>query len=271
MSTHKSINKITTEQLRKMKQAGEKIASLTAYDFTMAELLDDAEIDLIIVGDSASMVFAGNETTLPVTMEEMLYHVRVVAKAVKRGLVIADMPFMSYQINTDEALRNAGRFMQEAHAEGVKLEGGLEFLPTIKRLVEVGIPVMGHLGLTPQSIHQFGTYRTRGVSGSEADKILYDAKTLEDAGVFAMVLEKIPAELGKKISESLSIPTIGIGAGPYCDGQVLVSYDMLGLYDKFHPRFVRKYAELGSAMREAFKAYRDDVKGRQFPTDKESY
>ena len=271
MSTHIQISKITTEQLRKMKQAGEKISALTAYDHTMAHLLDESMIDVILVGDSAGTVFAGNDTTLPVTMEEMLYHVRVVAKSVTRALVVADMPFMSYQVSEEEAIRNAGRFMKESYAEAVKIEGGSEFLPTIKRLVEIGIPVMGHLGLTPQSIHKFGTYRTRGTSKAEADKIIKDAKALELAGIFALVLEKIPAELSKKISKALSIPTIGIGAGPHCDGQILVTHDMLGLYEKFHPRFVRRYAELAKEMRKAFEKYRKDVKGRTFPGEKESY
>jgi 3-methyl-2-oxobutanoate hydroxymethyltransferase len=271
MSTHTVISKITTEQLRRMKHAGEKISALTAYDHIMAHLLDTSEIDVILVGDSASTVFAGNATTLPMTMEEMLYHVRVVSKSVTRALVVADMPFMSYHVSVEEAIRNAGRFMKESNAEAVKLEGGIEFLQTIKRLVEIGIPVMGHLGLTPQSIHKFGTYRTRGTSKAEADKIIKDAKALEAAGIFALVLEKIPAELAKKISKTLSIPTIGIGAGAQCDGQILVSHDMLGLYDKFHPRFVRRYAELAKEMRKAFTKYRQDVKKGSFPGNHESY
>lgn len=271
MSTHSAVTKVTTEQLRKMKQAGEKISALTAYDHIMASLLDESKIDIILVGDSASTVFAGNETTLPATMEEMLYHVRVVSKSVKRALVIADMPFMSYHVSIEEAIRNAGRFMKESHAEAIKLEGGIEFLPTIKRLVEIGIPVMGHLGLTPQSIHKFGTYRTRGTNKAEADKILKDAKALEKAGIFALVLEKIPAGLSKKISNEISIPTIGIGAGVHCDGQILVTHDMLGLYEKFHPRFVRRYAELAKTMRKVFGQYREDVKKSSFPGKNESY
>lgn len=271
MSTHHTITKVTTEQLRRMKQSGEKISALTAYDAIMASLLDESGIDMILVGDSASTVFAGNDTTLPMTMEQMLYHVRVVTKSVKRALVVADMPFMSYHVSVEEAIRNAGRFMQEGHAEAIKLEGGIEFLPTIQRLVEIGIPVMGHLGLTPQSIHKFGTYRTRGKQPDEAKKIISDAKALEKAGVFALVLEKVPVTLAKKISASITIPTIGIGAGPHCDGQILVTHDMLGLYEKFHPRFVRRYAELGKAMRKAFASYHQDVKSNRFPTDKESY
>ncbi|KAB2881595.1 3-methyl-2-oxobutanoate hydroxymethyltransferase [bacterium] len=271
MSTHSETTKITTEQLRKMKRAGEKISALTAYDHIIASLLDESSIDIILVGDSASTVFAGNETTLPMTMEEMLYHVRVVTKSVKRALVVADMPFMSYHVSVEEAIRNAGRFMKESHAEAIKLEGGIEFLPTIKRLVEIGIPVMGHLGLMPQSIHKFGTYRTRGTSKAEADKILKDAIALEKAGIFALVLEKIPAALSMKISKAVSIPTIGIGAGGHCDGQILVTHDMLGLYEKFHPRFVRRYAELAKAMRKAFRNYHADVKSGSFPGKNESY
>ncbi len=271
MSQHKSISKVTTASLREMKTADEKIACLTAYDYIMAKLLDESGIDVILVGDSASTVFAGNDTTLPITLDEMLYHARVVTKAVKRALVVADMPFMSYQISVDDAVRNAGRFMQESNAEAIKLEGGIEFLPTIKRLVEVGIPVMGHLGLTPQSIFQFGTYRTRGTLPIEADKIYQDALALESVGVFAIVLEKIPATLSKKITAALQIPTIGIGAGIGCDGQILVTHDMLGLYEEFHPRFVRRYGQLANAMREAFHHYRDDVKDTLFPNDQESY
>lgn len=271
MSQHKPITKVTTASLQEMKRAGEKIACLTAYDYIMARLLDEAEMDVILVGDSASTVFAGNETTLPIKMEEMLYHTRVVTKAVTRALVVADMPFMSYQVSADEALRNAGRFMQEANAEAIKLEGGVEFLPIVKRLVEVGIPVMGHLGLMPQSIYKYGTYRTRGTDPAEAEKIFSDALALEKAGIFALVLEKIPARLAADITRALSIPTIGIGAGPHCDGQILVSHDMLGLYEEFKPRFVRRYAALADIMRNAFVNYREDVKERQFPDDQESY
>ncbi len=271
MSSHTEVAKITTAQLRRMKERGEKIACLTAYDYIMAELLDQAGLDVILVGDSASTVFAGNDTTLPIKMDEMLYHVRVVTKAVKRALVVADMPFMSYQVNTDEAVRNAGRFMQDGNAEAIKLEGGSEYLPVIRRLVEVGIPVMGHLGLMPQSINKYGSYQTRGTDTAEAEKILSDAKSLEEAGIFALVLEKIPSALAKRISETLGVPTIGIGAGPNCDGQILVSHDMLGLYEKFTPRFVRRYAAVGQTMKEAFHSYQQDVKARKFPSDQESY
>jgi len=264
-------SKITTTGLSRMKTEGEKISCLTAYDFIMAELLDASEIDLILVGDSASTVFAGNDTTLPITLNEMIYHVRVVAKAVRRALVVADMPFMSYQVSVEEAIANAGRFMKESKAEAIKIEGGQEFVPTIQRLVEIGIPVMGHLGLTPQSIHQFGTYKTRGTSADEAKSIMSNASALEQAGVFALVLEKIPADLARQVTGSLTIPTIGIGAGPHCDGQILVTHDMLGLYEKFNPRFVRRYAELAEEMRKAFSAYRKDVKGKKFPTNEESY
>ena len=263
--------KITTKSLEEMKRKGEVISCLTAYDYIMAALLDDSGIDLILVGDSASTVFAGNDTTLPVTLDEMLYHTKVVTRAVKRALVVADMPFMTYQVSTEDTIRNAGRFMKDGEAEAVKLEGGIEFIPTIRRLVEIGIPVMGHLGLTPQSIHKFGTYKTRGKTESEINKLHDDAKALEDAGVFAIVLEKIPQKLAKKITDSLSIPTIGIGAGPHCDGQILVVHDMLGLYEKFNPRFVRKYANLADEMRKAFTSYRDDVKAGKFPSKKESY
>lgn len=263
--------KVTTEQLRKMKAKGQKIAALTAYDFTMAEILDQAGIDLILVGDSAATVFAGYDTTLPVTMEEMLYHVRVVARGVKRALVVADMPFMSFQTSVEKALVNAGRFMKDSFAEGVKIEGGIERCDAIERIVSAGIPVMGHLGLTPQSIHKFGTYKTRGRNKGEAERILADARGLEEAGAFAIVLEKIPVALAGRVTESVSVPTIGIGAGPQCDGQILVSYDMLGLYDKFHPRFVRKYLEGSQLIRDAFEHYIRDVKAMDFPSDSESY
>jgi len=264
-------SKITTKSLEEMKKKGVKISALTAYDYIMAELLDESGIDLILVGDSASTVFAGEDTTLPITIDQMLYHVKVVTRAVQRALVVADMPFMSYQVSTEDAIRNAGRFMKEGRAEAVKLEGGQEFIPTISRLVQIGIPVMGHLGLTPQSIHKFGTYKTRGKTDAEMKKLLTDAKALEDAGVFAIVLEKIPRSLAAEITQAISVPTIGIGAGVECDGQILVVHDMLGLYERFNPRFVRKYAEMAEEMRKAFRAYREDVLSRKFPSDKESY
>jgi 3-methyl-2-oxobutanoate hydroxymethyltransferase len=263
--------KVTTLRLLEMKEAGERIAALTAYDFLTAQILDQAGIDLILVGDSASMVFAGNDTTLPMKMEEMLYHVRVVAKAVSRALVVADMPFMSYHKGADEALHNAGRFMQDSLAEAVKLEGGKSVCALVTRLVEAGIPVLGHIGLLPQSIFVYGTYRARGSEEDEAKRIIEDAKALQDAGAFAVVVEKVPSDLGKRITDAVRIPTIGIGAGPYCDGQILVTTDMLGLYTKFRPRFVRRYAELAQEMTGAFKNYRKDVKERSFPNESESY
>ena len=263
--------KVTTLRLQEMKQAGEKIACLTAYDFLTARLLDRAGIDVILIGDSASMVFAGNDTTLPMKMDEMLYHVKVAAKAVKRALLLADMPFMSYHTGADDALRNAGRLMQDGMAEAVKLEGGKTICPIVKRIVEAGIPVMGHIGLQPQSIHTYGTYKTRGTDAAEAKRIFEDAKALEEAGAFAVLVEKVPKALAKRITETLSVPVIGIGAGGGCDGQILVTPDMLGLTTQFNPRFVRKYAKLADDMTDAFARYRDDVRKQSFPNDSESY
>lgn len=263
--------KVTTHSLTEMKQEGRRIAALTAYDFLMAQALDESGIDVILVGDSAAMVVQGRHTTVPVTLDQMLYHGQVVAKGVQRALVIADLPFLSYQVNSDEALRNAGRMVKEALVEGVKVEGGRTIAPTVARLVEVGIPVMGHLGLTPQSIHKFGTYKVRATEPEEAELLRADALTLQDAGAFAIVIEKVPAGLAMSISSELEIPVIGIGAGAGCDGQILVSHDMLGLYTKFHPRFVRRYAELGQGMRDAFRAYIKDVQDGDFPNDDESY
>jgi 3-methyl-2-oxobutanoate hydroxymethyltransferase len=254
-----------------MKEAGQRIVALTAYDHLMAELLDAAGVDVILVGDSAAMAVQGRHTTVSVTMEQMLYHAELVASAAERALVVGDLPFMSYQVNTDEALRNAGRMVQEAHVEAVKLEGGLSIAATIRRIVEAGIPVMGHLGLTPQSIHKFGTYQVRATDPEEADEVRRDALALEEAGAFAIVLEKVPASLATEVAQSVRIPVIGIGAGPGCDGQILVSHDMLGLYTKFHPRFVRRYAELGELMKGAFERYAADVRGGDFPTERESY
>ena len=263
--------KVTTRSLLTMKKAGDPIAALTAYDFLMAELLDSAGIDVILVGDSAGMVVQGLDTTVGVTLEQMLYHCSVVRRGVERALVVGDMPFMSFQVNADEALRNAGRLIKEAGVEAVKLEGGEKICSTIRRIVDVGIPVMGHLGLTPQSIHKFGTFQVRATEPEEADEVRRDARALEDAGVFAIVIEKVPASLAREISKSVSIPTIGIGAGAGCDGQILVTHDMLGLYTRFHPRFVRRYAELGRAMHDAFAHYVRDVKQREFPSRDESY
>lgn len=271
MSLEQNVQKITVPRIIQMKVRGEKIAALTAYDALMAEMLDQAGIDIILVGDSAAMVIAGYQTTLPITMEEMLYHTRSVRRGVKRALLVADMPFLSYQVSIEEGVRNAGRFLKEAGAEAVKVEGGEPVLPLVERLTQIGVPVMGHLGLIPQSIHKFGEYKLQGKDNSAAKKMKKEAKMLEDAGVFSIVLEKIPADLAREISESVSIPTIGIGAGIHCDGQILVSHDMLGIFDKFKPKFVRRYAELGKAMREAFLKYVNDVKYNQFPGESESF
>jgi 3-methyl-2-oxobutanoate hydroxymethyltransferase len=266
-----SDKKVTTRALRRLKEAGERITALTAYDFLVAELLDAAGIDVVLVGDSAAMVVQGLHTTVSVTMEQMLYHAEVVSRGVERALVVADLPFMSYQVRSDEALRNAGRMVKEAHVEAVKLEGGESICDTVKRIVDVGIPVMGHLGLTPQSIHKFGTYQVRATEPEEADEVRRGACALQDAGAFAIVLEKIPATLAAEISRGLAIPTLGIGAGSGCDGQILVTPDMLGLYTRFQPRFVRRYAEVAEVMRGAFERFVQDVKAGDFPSEDESY
>lgn len=263
--------KITTQTVVEMKQKGEKISMLTAYDFTMARILDTAGIDVLLVGDSASNVMAGNETTVPITLDHMIYHTQCVVRGVDRALVIADMPFMSYQVTPKEALTNAGRLMKEAGAHAVKLEGGAAITETVKKIVDAGIPVMGHLGLTPQSIYQFGTYQVRAKEEAEAEKLLEDAHKLQEAGAFALVLEKIPSGLAAKVTHSLGIPTIGIGAGNACDGQVLVVHDMLGMNKNFSPRFLRRYADLESIMSEAVKQYVSDVKSLDFPNEKEQY
>lgn len=271
MSTYTDFRKITTRTFMLMKKSGVKISALTAYDYMTAKLLDQAGVELILIGDSLSNVFQGNETTLPVTMDEMIYHTKAVTKGVQRAMVVVDLPFMSYQLSTDEGFRNAGRIMKETSAGGVKLEGGERVAETIRKITEAGIPVMGHIGLTPQSIHQFGSYRERGRSDEEAKEILKDAKIVEQAGAFSIVLEKIPAVLAKEISESISIPTIGIGAGVECDGQILVTPDMLGINQDFHPRFVRKYANFAEETIAAVKKYTEDVKKKDFPSEKESY
>lgn len=271
METEKEIKRVTTKALSLLKKKGIKITALTAYDFITAKLLDSAGIDLILVGDSLSNVFQGNETTLPVTMDEMIYHTKAVTKGVERAMVVVDLPFMSYQLGVDEGFRNAGRIMKETFAGAVKLEGGERVAETVRKITEAGIPVMGHLGLTPQSIHQFGSYRERGKDKEEAKEILKDAKMIEQAGAFAIVLEKIPASLAKKVTESVSIPTIGIGAGVYCDGQILVTPDMLGLNLDFHPRFVRHYARLADKINSAVKKYIGDVRSKNFPGKDESY
>lgn len=262
--------KVTTKALQRMKERGEIITALTAYDYLMAELLDRAGIDVILVGDSAAMTLQGLDTTVSVTMEQMRYHAEIVARGVQRALVVADLPFMSYQVNSDEALRNAGTMVQLG-VEAVKLEGGSKIAATIQRIVDVGIPVMGHLGLTPQSIHRFGTYQVRATEPEEAEEVRRDAHALADAGVFAIVLEKVPAALATRIAQEVSVPIIGIGAGPGCDGQILVTHDMLGLYTRFRPRFVRRYAELAEAMKDAFERYAQDVRSRDFPAEEESY
>jgi 3-methyl-2-oxobutanoate hydroxymethyltransferase len=265
------MKKVTTICLQQMKERGEKIAALTAYDALFAKLEDQAGIDVILVGDSAAMVIAGEKTTVSATMEQMLYHVRCAAKGTQRALLVADMPFLSFQVTPEEAVFNAGRFLSEAGAEAVKLEGGKPMLETVKRLVEVGIPVMGHLGLTPQSIHQFGSWAVRGRESGEAEQLKADALGLQVAGAFALVLEKIPASLAAEISRSLKIPTIGIGSGPGCDGQVLVNYDMLGLYEEMYLKFVRKYRRLAQEVGEGVKEYVRDVKNGSFPSEKESF
>jgi 3-methyl-2-oxobutanoate hydroxymethyltransferase len=264
-------DKVTTATLRAMKARGEKISALTAYDHLFASLLDGAGIDVLLVGDSVATVVQGRDTTVPVTMDQMVYHCELVARASKRALVVGDLPFLSYQISIEDALRNAGRLLKEGGAEAVKLEGGDAFAPTVARLVGAGIPVMGHLGLTPQSIHQFGTYRARGQDDQEQRQILEDARTLEAAGAFALVLEKVPADLARRVAETVKIPVIGIGAGSHCDGQILVTPDLLGMFTRFRPRFVRRYRELADEIGKAVREYHDDVKQARFPSADESY
>jgi 3-methyl-2-oxobutanoate hydroxymethyltransferase len=263
--------RITTRAIAAMKRDGSPIACLTAYDTVFARLLDQSGIDVILVGDSLGMVFQGHETTLPVTLEDMIYHSKAVIRGVQRAMVIVDMPFMSYQASVEEGFRNAGRVMKETGAGGVKFEGGKRIAELVRKTTEAGIPVMAHIGLMPQSIHQYGGYTPRGVAASEAKTILKDARILEQAGAFAMVLEKIPASLAARVTKSVGVPTIGIGAGPGCDGQILVVSDMLGLYEEFRPRFVRRYAELAEEIRGAVKSYTQDVRGRKFPSRDESY
>ncbi|MBT3187853.1 MAG: 3-methyl-2-oxobutanoate hydroxymethyltransferase [Anaerolineae bacterium] len=262
--------KITTHTFQQKKKQGEPISVLTAYDYSTAQIMDQAGIDSILVGDSLGMVVLGYETTLPVTMDDMLHHCKAVSRGAKYPLLIGDMPFMSYQISAQEALRNAGRFLQEAGMDAVKLEGGKERLDAIRLIVSAGIPVMGHLGLTPQSVHQLGGFRAQGKLASAGQQILDDAHRLQEAGCFSIVLESIPAKLATYISEQLDIPTIGIGAGAGCDGQVLVTHDMLGLFDRFTPRFVKKYAELHSNTQDAFSKYIEEVESRAFPAKEHS-
>jgi 3-methyl-2-oxobutanoate hydroxymethyltransferase len=274
MSTGSGNNRpirVTTQTVVDMKHRGEKIGMLTAYDYSMARIVDAAGIDIILVGDSASNVMAGHETTLPITLEQMMYHTSCVVRGAERALIVADLPFMSYQNTTKEALISAGKMMKEAGAHAVKLEGGAFIVDTVKRIVGAGIPVMGHLGLTPQSIYKFGTYKVRATEEDEAARLLEDAASLEEAGAFALVLEKIPAKLARKVTEMLSIPTIGIGAGSSCDGQVLVLHDMLGLNKDFNPRFIRRYADLSTVMTGAVQNYIKDVKASAFPNENEQY
>jgi len=271
MSVNKEIKKVTTNTLQKMKQAGEKIAMLTAYDYSFARIIDGAGIDVILVGDSASNVMAGHETTLPITLEQMIYHAQSVIRGINRCLVVVDLPFGHYQSNPDVALASAIRIMKETGGHAVKLEGGEEILESVKKIVSAGIPVMGHLGLTPQSIYKFGTYTVRAKEEAEANKLRKDAKLLEEAGCFAIVLEKIPATLATEVTNSLQIPTIGIGAGGGCSGQVLVMHDMLGINTEFKPRFLRRYLDIHEMATSAVQQYIKDVKSADFPNQQEQY
>jgi len=263
--------KVTVVTLQEMKRRGEKITMLTAYDYCTALLMDQSEIDVLLVGDSLGMVVMGDENTLSVTMDQMIHHTLAVARGTKRALVVGDMPFMSYQVSPEQAAQNAGRFIKEGKAAAVKLEGGADFVPHIKAILWCGIPVMGHLGLTPQSIHQFGGHKVQARTEEAANKLVAEAKMLEEAGVFSIVLEAVPAEVGTKVSKELAIPTIGIGAGPGCDGQVLVFNDLVGLFERFVPKFVKRYAELAPVMRKAFMEYRDEVKSGKFPGPEHVY
>ena len=273
MSTNTTDNmrKVTTRRLSEMKQRGEKISMLTAYDYSSAKIIDGAGIDVILVGDSASNVMAGNITTLPITLDHMIYHAKSVMKATRRALVVVDLPFGSYQSNWKEALASAIRIMKESHAEAVKMEGGSEIRESIERVLSAGIPVMGHLGLTPQSINKFGTYNVRAREEAEAEKLIADAKMLDEIGCFGIVIEKVPAELAARVAREVSIPIIGIGAGGGCDGQVLVMHDMLGINKDFSPRFLRRYANLADIMHDAVGRYIEDVKSGDFPNESEQY
>jgi 3-methyl-2-oxobutanoate hydroxymethyltransferase len=263
--------RVTTTVIREMKKKGEKISMLTAYDYPTAFLLDQSGIDALLVGDSLGMVVLGYASTLPVTMDEMIHHTKAVCRGVRRAMVVGDMPFMSYQVSLEDALRNAGRFLKETDAQAVKLEGGREVAEMTRRMTAAGIPVMSHLGLTPQSIQQFGGFKIQGKGDKAANRIIEDAKILEDAGAFSVVLECVPGDLATKITKSLSIPTIGIGAGVHCDGQILVTNDMLGTFEKFTPKFVKKYANLSVEMRAAFKQYADEVRSGAFPGKEHSF
>lgn len=271
MSVNKQIKKVTTNTLQKLKATGEKISMITAYDFSFAKLFDQSGIDVILVGDSASNVMAGHDSTLPITLDQMIYHAASVIRGTQRALVVVDLPFGSYQSNSEVALASAIRIMKETGAHALKLEGGEEVVDSIRRIVSAGIPVMGHLGLTPQSIHKFGTYVVRAKDEAEAAKLQKDAIILQGAGCFALVLEKIPAALAKEVSETLVIPTIGIGAGMHCNGQVLVMHDMLGINTEFKPRFLRNYLNLAEQVTNAVKQYIADVKNKDFPNESEQY
>ncbi len=271
MSVNKEVKKVTTHIIQAMKSKGEKISMLTAYDYSMARILDAAGIDILLVGDSASNVMAGHETTLPITLDQMIYHAQSVVRAVQRALIVVDLPFGSYQGNSTKALSSTIKIMKESGAHAVKLEGGVEIEESVRRILSAGVPVMGHLGLTPQSIYKFGTYTVRAKEEAEAKKLIEDSKALEEMGCFAIVLEKIPAILAKQVSENITIPTIGIGAGPHTDGQVLVTHDLLGITKDFQPRFLRRYLELFDAIKAAVEQYITDVKSRDFPNEKEQY
>ncbi|MCB0698610.1 MAG: 3-methyl-2-oxobutanoate hydroxymethyltransferase [Chitinophagales bacterium] len=271
MSVHNDIKRVTSHTLQWMKENGEKISMLTAYDYSMARILDDAGIDVLLVGDSASNVMAGHETTLPITLDQMIYHAQSVVRAIHRCLVVVDLPFGSYQGNSKEALNSSIRIMKEAGAHAIKLEGGVEVMESVKRIISAGVPVMGHLGLTPQSIYKFGTYTVRAKEEEEAETLLKNAHALQEAGCFSLVLEKIPAKLGKQVSDELKIPVIGIGAGSQVDGQVLVMHDMLGITKDFSPRFLRRYLNLYDEIKGATEQYIKDVKSKDFPNEKEQY
>ena len=271
MSVNKDVKRITTHTLQRMKEAGEKIAMLTAYDYSFSRLLDEAGVDVLLVGDSASNVMAGHETTLPITLDQMIYHAASVVRGASHCLIVVDLPFGTYQGNSKEALASTIRIMKETGAHGIKMEGGEEIIDSVRRILSAGVPVMGHLGLTPQSIYKFGTYNVRAKEQAEADKLRRDALLLEEAGCFAVVLEKIPAVLAGEVTESLKIPTISIGAGRGCDGQVLVMHDMLGINSEFKPRFLRQYLDLGEQVKQAVRDYVKDVRTREFPRDTEQY
>jgi 3-methyl-2-oxobutanoate hydroxymethyltransferase len=271
MSVHTEIKKVTTHTLQRMKASGEKISMITAYDYSFARIFDAAGIDVILVGDSASNVMAGHETTLPITLDQMIYHASSVVRGVNRAFVVVDLPFGSYQSNSKEALASAVRIMKETGAHGIKVEGGVEILESVNRILAAGIPVIGHLGLTPQSIYKFGTYNVRAKEETEAEKLKRDARLLEEAGCSGIVLEKIPAVLAKEVAESVQIPIIGIGAGRYCDGQVLVMHDLLGINTEFQPRFLRRYLQLHDEITGAVRQYIHDVKSKDFPNEQEQY